>query len=256
MPKKKTASDIKKRVGKFFILPKELAARRDLTLAAKAVWSVLDDYRRYAERKGYRTINPGIRRLTEDLGCSNRVVYKGINCLSERGMLKVIQGVGTRCNTYELADSSVPKEHKQETLALLRNTSAPKEHKTPRSVPKERTKTINQEQTKTIPAAPVRKRNEVWDTLSDVFDFQPVTKTEKSRFGKAVRDLTEHGATEHEIRKRYNNYKANWPNVTCTLEAFVKHWQQHAKLESNNHSSPARTKNTGAIYDDKSTKIA
>jgi hypothetical protein len=69
-----------------------------------------------------------------------------------------------------------------------------------------------------------RPRNEVWDCVIETFKFNPVTKNELSRIGKVVADLKEKGATPERIQKVYAHYKRKWPEIDCTPEALVKHW--------------------------------
>lgn len=69
-----------------------------------------------------------------------------------------------------------------------------------------------------------RPRNLIWDCLSDVFGLKPVTRSEKTRLGKAVREYTEKGATPAEIQIRASRYRQQWPNTAFTAEALFKHW--------------------------------
>lgn len=71
---------------------------------------------------------------------------------------------------------------------------------------------------------PGRPRNPVWDCLCEVFGLEPVTKSERSRLGKAVREFTEKGAIPSEIRIRASRYRQQWPQAAFTAEALFKHW--------------------------------
>lgn len=69
-----------------------------------------------------------------------------------------------------------------------------------------------------------RARNLIWDCLCEVFGLKPVTRSEKTRLGKAVREYTEKSATPEEIRIRASRYQQQWPSVAFTAEAVLKHW--------------------------------
>jgi hypothetical protein len=64
----------------------------------------------------------------------------------------------------------------------------------------------------------------IWDSLCFLFQLSPVTKGEKSRLGKSVREFTEKGANPAEISLRADRYRARWPNIAFTPEALLKHW--------------------------------
>lgn len=74
-----------------------------------------------------------------------------------------------------------------------------------------------------------RVRNEIWDTVCDVYGFKPVTKNEQSRVGKIVRDLKLKGATPDDIRTRAGHYRQRWPKMSFTPEALLKHWDSLAE---------------------------
>lgn len=69
-----------------------------------------------------------------------------------------------------------------------------------------------------------RSRNLIWDCLCEVFGLKPVTRSEKTRLGKAVREYTEKSATPDEIRIRASRYRQQWPTVAFTAEALLRHW--------------------------------
>lgn len=69
-----------------------------------------------------------------------------------------------------------------------------------------------------------RARNPVWDCLCEVFGLQPVTKSEKTRLGRMVREFTEKGAIPEEIRLRGSRYRQRWAGAAFTPEALFKHW--------------------------------
>ncbi|QNN24939.1 helix-turn-helix domain-containing protein [Planctomycetales bacterium ZRK34] len=97
-----------------------------------------------------------------------------------------------------------------------------------------RTKQIEQNKKQSAQAAPAsaagaaRKRDPIWDAVVEAFKLNPITKAERSRVGKIVRDLRAKGATPDDIRRRLERYRATWPDMTATPEALVKHWDMFA----------------------------
>jgi len=74
-----------------------------------------------------------------------------------------------------------------------------------------------------------RKRDPLWDAVVHHFGLRPVTKSEKSRVGRVVRELRAKGAEPDDVGRRIERYRAAWPNITCTLEALLKHWDAFAE---------------------------
>jgi hypothetical protein len=94
------------------------------------------------------------------------------------------------------------------------------------------------------PLTPVeRKPNPLWDSLCYTFQLRPVTKSEKSRLGKAVREFGEKGATPDDIAIRSERYRTEWPNAAFTPEALFKHWDYmgQAKSRGINGSNTSKT---------------
>lgn len=71
-----------------------------------------------------------------------------------------------------------------------------------------------------------RKPDPIWDCLCDIFGLNPVTKSEQSRIGKIVRDLKLKSATIETMKTTVSNYKREWPGVTITPNALLRHWDQ------------------------------
>lgn len=196
----------------------------------------------FARMSGTDVAWPGIRRMSEIAGLTNGTVEKCTKRLIQHGWITKDPGIGRQTNRYTLTDKYKLACSASILRAQTKSRSAPKVRTQAKSrsapIPKrsapiytpvaprksERNKEVIEKRIKNLPES--RKRDPVWDTLCDLFNFKPKTKSEKSRLGRAVRDLKVHGATEHEIRKRYANYRASWPDVDCTIESLVKHWQK------------------------------
>lgn len=80
--------------------------------------------------------------------------------------------------------------------------------------------------------------NPPWDAIVEVVGWSPSTRTERTRVGKAVREVTEALVAESPerdwnpenvakaIRARAGRYRAEWPTAELTPEALVKHWSK------------------------------
>lgn len=73
-----------------------------------------------------------------------------------------------------------------------------------------------------------RQRDEIWDAVCEAFKLTPVTKRERTRVGGIVRDLKLKEATPADIVTRLARYRAEWPTITATPEALLKHWDLFA----------------------------
>ena len=72
-------------------------------------------------------------------------------------------------------------------------------------------------------AAAPRARNEIWDTLTDLFG-DPTTRTAQRLRGKMVASLRGAGATPDEILRRARRWPRIFPNAALTETALEKHW--------------------------------
>lgn len=84
---------------------------------------------------------------------------------------------------------------------------------------------------------PARPRNPIVDCVCDLFFGGKCLRPHASRIGKLARDFKDLEATPADIQQRYKKMKREWPNVTITPEAMVKHWFEFAppkKRESSN----------------------
>lgn len=70
-----------------------------------------------------------------------------------------------------------------------------------------------------------RPRDLTWEALLEVCGAGPgMTKSERGRYNKAVKELKEVGATPDQIRQRAQRYRNKWPNLTVTPTALTAHW--------------------------------
>lgn len=99
---------------------------------------------------------------------------------------------------------------------------------------------VKKEEAKTEVANPPdgghpRRPNPPWDALVTALGWEPRTKQEKTRVGRAVREILAalpdgtppEDAGKH-IAARAMRYKREWPDAELTPEALVKHWSRFA----------------------------
>lgn len=111
-----------------------------------------------------------------------------------------------------------------------------------------------------------RAPNPVWDTVVDIWFKDGVATSLRPKIGKIVRDFKDLGAEPDEIRKRYDNYRARWPDMACTPEGLVKHWSQfgagagvagQTQQTSGNYSKTSGSirRRSGEYYEDPTTDL-
>lgn len=71
---------------------------------------------------------------------------------------------------------------------------------------------------------PARPRDEIWDTVAELFYGGTVAEPHARAVGRIVRDLKALNATPREIRERLLRMQTAWPTLTLTGTALVKHW--------------------------------
>jgi hypothetical protein len=71
----------------------------------------------------------------------------------------------------------------------------------------------------------------IWDQVAELWFHGKVEMPDKTRVGKIVRDLKQHGATPDEIILRYRRYRQRWPTAAATPEAVTKHWSSLSTVE-------------------------
>jgi len=77
--------------------------------------------------------------------------------------------------------------------------------------------------------APAVVVNPLWDALVSGIGIVPQTGDERSRYGKAVKNLKAIDATPDEVLAHCANYRATWPDIDLTPESLVKHWSRMAQ---------------------------
>lgn len=78
------------------------------------------------------------------------------------------------------------------------------------------------------PSAGGRRRDEIWDTLVDLFGA-PTTKSSRTNRGRVVASLRAAGATGEEILARAQRWPLHFESATLTENALEKHWDRLAR---------------------------
>lgn len=78
------------------------------------------------------------------------------------------------------------------------------------------------------PSKAAKSRNPIWDTLVELFGYEPAPGTEASAWGRTVKDLKAASATPDEMRQRAANHAllldAGVISWTLTPRALASHW--------------------------------
>lgn len=83
-----------------------------------------------------------------------------------------------------------------------------------------------------VPSEPpraVRPRDEIWDTVAELFHPSPIPKgKQRTAFGRIVQDFRELGATPEAIRERAGRMRAEWGprGIECTARALAGNWDR------------------------------
>jgi len=207
--------------NRFLKLPITVACRTDIGAVAKLLYASISD------RVGiHGRAWPSIRRLAVDTGVGINAVLRGLRELMAADLLIVDRQGPGRSNVYRLGGAA-------ETEALpfrerFRNGDGGAAETETVALPKRR-----QNQTKrTTPIEPDQERarpgDALWGAVCELFGLKPVTKSDRSRIGRIVRDLAMKGGTPDELRSRVARYRAEWPRCECTPESLCKHWDRFA----------------------------
>ena len=76
-----------------------------------------------------------------------------------------------------------------------------------------------------------RPHKEILGEIIDFFSMSPATSSDWSRVGKLARDYGKKGMTFQSLKIRADLYRKEWPNITLTPEALLKHWDHFGEKE-------------------------
>ena len=75
--------------------------------------------------------------------------------------------------------------------------------------------------------------NPLWDVLAELFYPSGVAPGQRKHVGALVRDFKAKNATPEEIQKRADRYRRAWPDMSCTANALLEHWDEFAPKPRN-----------------------
>lgn len=158
---------------------------------------------------------PSVPTIAREARLSERQVQYALKNLKGRGEIEVERKGGGRMSTsYKVLMGGVQKLHPSSSNGVADCTPAvkPIAPKPSLEPPKEQ-----------VLAAAPRKRNEIWDALSEIFG-EPSTRTAQTGRGKVCASLQAAGATPDEIFARAKRWALHFDHATLTDHALEKHW--------------------------------
>ena len=169
--------------------------------------------------------DPTVSRLAEDTGLGERAVRQALTDLCEAGLL-------TRHRPRKKDGSYGHYRYSFPQLAV-RVAAPPAAPGAGSPAAGDAAKPeVNLEPEELLAAAPQNghrpkptraQRDEVWDTLTDIFG-PALTRSAETLRGKHVASLAEAGATRDEIMRRAKAWPAHFDTATLTAAALEKHW--------------------------------
>lgn len=192
------------------------------TLGTRLVILALADY---ADDNG-GSCWPSVRTICRDTLLSERQVQYALRSLEQMGEITVEQkGGGRRSTMYRIVMPGVQNLHPSENGRGAMDC-------TPEVQPVAPDPSVEPPEEQDLAAAPRdghrskptrEQRDEVWDTLTDIFG-PAVTRSAETLRGKHVASLAEAGATRDEIMRRAKAWPSHFDSATLTAAALEKHW--------------------------------
>ena len=86
-----------------------------------------------------------------------------------------------------------------------------------------------------------RKTDNLFDAIAKacLWDTASLTKSARGQLNKSVKELRDIGATEEQVGGKAAAYRRQYPNITLTPTALIKHWAGLAAAGSVKSSRPA-----------------
>jgi predicted transcriptional regulator len=86
-----------------------------------------------------------------------------------------------------------------------------------------------------------RKTDNLFDAVAKacLWDTASLTKSARGQLNKSVKELRDIGATEEQVGGKAAAYRRQYPNITLTPTALIKHWAGLATAGSVKSSRPA-----------------
>jgi len=68
------------------------------------------------------------------------------------------------------------------------------------------------------------RRDVLWESVEQVMERKPETRSERGRWNAAVKELRDAGATPEQVYQRAAEYRRRWPRVEFSPNALSAHW--------------------------------
>jgi len=208
----------------FTIIPNAVLRNPSLSLGAKTVYGVIKSHAWKDD-----SAVPGLERIGGFLGVTEETVRKYVKELVEAKLVKVVRRGQGRTNQYvilPLTPTNTSVLDDDEHRGLDDDAAS---HEVDEVEEDEEKDLATDKQS--------RKRNIVWDCLLEAGFAEPVTSSEKSDFGKTVRELRAvipETATAEEIVKAIRARRAAWertyPDAAFTHHVLRNKWGELAAL--------------------------
>lgn len=217
--------------GRFSTIPARALFDPNLDNAALRVLGILGCY---SDRFGW--CFPSLATLAKETGVSRQAISKQIGILVALGYLKSQtrhrQDGGRTSNRYQVIfDSPEPPDDSQvappQPLEVDRSQPLEVAPITAQVIAHNSSSPGGDEDTPPAGNSPRKftgeERNAIWDTLVAATGVEPLTKTEKSNHGGAVKQLLEADFTPQHIRVACREWQRIWGDRTITVNGIVKH---------------------------------
>lgn len=163
---------------------------------------------------------PAQRTLAREAGMSPGSVPEQIRKLVDLGELEIVEAGGARRSArYRLTFAQEMSETVESRSGAERSAQS--------GLSRTVIEPSKRDLLPTVVDLGARRRDDVWDTLAELFG-EPTTESNRKLRGRVVRSLKQAGATGEQIRLRC----AAWPHhfdATLTETALEKHWDRLAR---------------------------
>jgi len=162
-----------------------------------------------------------------NLNVTESFIDRLTNCPGFSVALRKVGGLQGRDGALTLPNFDRHNGQTAKTRALAKDRMATIRSNVAQQSEQNRTREDKSQEKKKQPSAAGGKQREpdvIWDAVCAQWNLTAATKRDATRIGAEVRDLKLKGATPDELATRIERYKAHWPDIDCTPEAMVKHW--------------------------------
>ena len=66
----------------------------------------------------------------------------------------------------------------------------------------------------------------LWELFKELTGTEPITKSERGRWNKAIKELRDAGITPGDVRERARVYREKWPQLDLTPTGLASNWSR------------------------------